>query len=472
VNTETAAPSLDGASPSGVEAFGYRQELKRSLGLFDLLIYGLVFIVPTAPFPVFGIVFNASKGMVPLVYTVGLIAMVFTAWSYMTMSLAFPVAGSVYTYASRSLGEIAGFFAGWGILLDYLLTPTLIYVVCAIAIHTVWPGVPKGVWVVLLLSFSTAVNFFGIETATRVNIALLGLQLILLAVFLILAVIALMHGVAGAHLSLTPLYNAKLISPHIIFGALSLAVPSFLGFDAVSTLAEETTGGPHLVGRATILSLCLAAFLFVVQTYLASLFVLGRTHFAPGNETETAFYGIVTLIGGPWFKTVISILGVIVSGIPAALTAQAATARLLYGMARDGKLPRLLSHIQPIRKVPDYAIVAVALVTLGLGLLLVSQLELLTSMVSFGALLGFFLLHCSVIAHGWRTGQLRHWLRFLVAPAIGLVIIAYVLVSAEKNAQIAGVSWLAVGVVILIVLKLSGRPAALIESDATTPPSD
>ena len=100
MNTETAASSSDGASPSGVEAFGYRQELKRSLGLFDLLIYGLVFIVPTAPFPVFGIVFNASKGMVPLVYTVGLIAMVFTAWSYMTMSLAFPVAGSVYTYAS------------------------------------------------------------------------------------------------------------------------------------------------------------------------------------------------------------------------------------------------------------------------------------------------------------------------------------------------------------------------------------
>ena len=135
----------------------------------------------------------------------------------------------------------------------------------------------------LLLSFSTIVNYFGIETATRVNIALLGLQLVLLAVVLVLAVIALMHGVAGAHLSMTPLYNAKLVTPHLIFGALSLAVLSFLGFDAVSTLAEETVGGPHLVGRATILSLCLAAVLFVVQTYLASLFVLGRTHFTPGS---------------------------------------------------------------------------------------------------------------------------------------------------------------------------------------------
>ena len=468
-NSSAAAPAV-AVSPSGVEAFGYRQELKRSLGLFDLLIYGLVFIVPTAPFPVFGIVFNASKGMVPLVYAVGLVAMVFTAWSYMTMSLAFPVAGSVYAYASRSLGEVAGFFAGWGILLDYLLTPTLIYVVCAIAVHTVVPGVPKGVWVVLLLTFSTVVNFFGIETATRVNIALLALQLVLLAVFLILAVIALLHGVAGAHLSIAPLYNAKVITPHVIFGALSLAVLSFLGFDAISTLAEETVGGPHLVGRATILSLCLAAFLFVVQTYLASLFVLGRTQFAPGNETETAFYGIMTQVGGVWFKTIVSILGVLVSGIPAALTAQAATARLLYGMARDRKLPKFLSHVQATRKVPDYAIAAVALVTLALGLLLVSQLELLTSMVSFGALLGFLLLHCSVIAHGARTGQLRHWLRFLLAPAIGFAIIAYVLINAQANAQIAGVAWLSAGVVILLTLKLSGRPAALMESEA--PPAD
>ena len=463
MNSETVVSAAEGVTPSGVEAFGYRQELKRSLGLSDLLIYGLVFIVPTAPFAVFGIVFNASKGMLPLVYAVGLVAMLFTAFSYMTMSRAFPVAGSVYTYASRSLGEVVGFFAGWGILLDYLLTPALIYVLCAIAIHTVVPSVPKGVWVVVLLTFSTVVNFYGIETATRVNIALLGLQLVLLLIFLIMGVIELLHGVGGAHLSLTPLYNAKLVSPSLIFGALSLAVLSFLGFDAISTLAEETIGGPHLVGRATILSLCIAAFLFVAQTYLASLFVLGRTSFARGDATEAAFYAIAQLIGGPWYKAVVSILGVLVSGIPAALTAQAATARLLYGMARDGKLPRVLSHVQPVRKVPDYAIAAVALVTLALGLLLVSQIELLSSMVSFGALLGFFLLHCSVIAHGWRTGQLRRWLRFLLAPTIGLAIIAYVLVNAQRNAQIAGVAWLVLGVAILFALKLSGRSTGLIE---------
>src|SRR6185503_13734054 len=110
---------------AGVENLGYRQELKRSLSFPDLLVYGLVFIGPIAPVAVFGIVFDASRGMVPLTYLVGLAAMLFTALSYMAMARVYPVAGSVYAYTARSIGETVGFFAGWAILLDYLLLPTL-----------------------------------------------------------------------------------------------------------------------------------------------------------------------------------------------------------------------------------------------------------------------------------------------------------------------------------------------------------
>lgn len=141
-----------------IAAFGYKQELKRSLGPFDLLAYGLVFIVPVAPIAVFGIVFNASHGMVPLVYVVGLVAMVFTALSYMAMARAFPVAGSVYTYAARSLGPTVGFFSGWAMLLDYMLIPSLIYVVSGIAMHAAMPETPKALWVVVMLVVATIIN--------------------------------------------------------------------------------------------------------------------------------------------------------------------------------------------------------------------------------------------------------------------------------------------------------------------------
>jgi amino acid transporter len=407
--------------------------------------------------------------MVPLIYIVGLVAMVFTALSYMAMSRAFPVAGSVYTYAARSLGSLAGFVSGWAILLDYLLLPTLTYVACAIAVHTTFPAVPKPVWVVSLLTFATVINYFGIETTARMNTVMLGLQLVLLAVFMAVAVFALSHHVAGAYLSLTPFYNSRMLTPHLIFRALSLAVLSFLGFDAISTLSEEARGGPGAVSLATMLSLCLSAALFVAQTYLASLFVLGHAAFAPGDRTNAAFYDIATVIGGYPLKFMLAVPGVVFAGIAGALTAQAATARLLYGMARDGKLPRALAHVHATRKVPDRAIFLIAAVTLVLGIGLVEQLELLTSMVSFGALVGFLMLHVSVMAHFLWHEKSRNWWRHLVVPAVGLVIVAYVLFNAQVDAKIAGTVWIAAGLALFLALKISGRSTAL-PVDATSPP--
>lgn len=437
-----------------VEAFGYKQELKRSLSLFDLLVYGLIFISPTAPIVVFGIVYNASKGMVPLVYVIGLVAMVFTAWSYMAMSRAFPVAGSVYAYAGRSIGAFAGFIAGWAMLLDYLLLPTLTFVVCAIAMNTMIPGIPGWAWVVGLLAFATVINYLGIEVTARINAVLLVLQLIVLAAFVGAGVWAVMRHAGGASFTIAPFYNPAALTPSLIFSALSLAVLSFLGFDAISTMSEESKHGAGAVGRATILSLCLSAALFVLQTYIAALFGLGKTSFAPGEQTDAAFYNIAALIGGAPLKFIVAVPGIMFGAIAGSLVAQASTARLMFSMARDGKLPRFLAHVHPERKVPENAIFLVAAITLVLGIGLVDKLELLTSMVSFGALLGFLLLHISVAMHFVVREKSRDWLRYLVSPIIGFAIIAYVLWNAEANAKIAGLCWLAVGCAVYAVLKL------------------
>ncbi len=441
---------------------GYRQELKRSLGFGDLLIYGLVFIAPTAPFPTFGIVYNNSHGMVPLVYVVGCVAMLFTAISYMTMARTFPNAGSVYTYAGRGIGVEAGFMAGWAILLDYLLIPTAIYVICAVAIQAVIPDVPKGVWVVVLLSFNTAINVVGVKTAARANALLLGLQLALLALFMGLAVVALSRGVASAHLSLRPFFNRAYVTPGLIFSALPVAAISFLGFDAISTLSEEAKGGPPAVARATILALVLAALLFVAQTYLASLFVLGVVRFPSGDLTNQAFLTISNVVGGPHLRWVISIFGVLFGGAAGALVAQAATARLLYSMARDGRLPRFLSRVNPASGVPVHAALVVAGITLVLGLSLVSQLELLLTVVSVGALTGFLMVHLSVIVHFFLRGRSRQLVRHLIVPVVGAAIIGYVLFSTETLAKLVALVWLSVGAAAMIWLKMSGKLAALV----------
>src|SRR3982075_4415049 len=152
-----------------LQEFGYKEQLNRALTTGDLIIYGMIFMVPIAPFSPFGFVWHDAKGMVPLAYLVGLIGMFFTALSYAAMSRAFPLAGSVYTYAQRGLHEIAGFFSGWLILLDYILVPSLLYLISAAALRPIFPAVPAWVWLGGVIFFNGIVNLLGIAFTARVN---------------------------------------------------------------------------------------------------------------------------------------------------------------------------------------------------------------------------------------------------------------------------------------------------------------
>jgi amino acid transporter len=443
-------------------SFGYAQELKRSLSLSDLMIYGLVFMVPIAPFAIFGVVYNGSKGMVPLTYLIGLVAMLFTAFSYREMSRAFPIAGSVYAYAGRGINDKVGFLAGWAILLDYLLIPTLLYVMSAAALTALVPGIPAWIWVVVFVLVNTSVNFFGIEATARLNKIFLIAELAVLALFVVFGVIAIARGENGAHFSFAPLLQPKLVTPGLIFGALSVAVLSFLGFDGISTLSEEVKDGDRrMVGRATVLALLVVAGLFVIQTYVAALLVPGTTSFADGDATNSAFYDIARIAGGDWLKITVAVASALATGIANSLVAQAATSRLLFSMARDRKLPAFLAYIHPVRKVPERALLLVGGLSLVMGLVFVGQVDLLSSLVNFGALFSFLLLHISVFTHFVLRNRSRRWGLHLVMPAIGFVVIAYVLVNMDGRARLGGLAWLCVGGLILLYHRFSGRNSEL-----------
>jgi amino acid transporter len=197
------------------------------------------------------------------------------------------------------------------------------------------------------------------------------------------------------------------------------------------------------------------------ESYLASLFALDRDSFPPGQATDGAIYAIALLIGGPLFRLLMVLGKVIVSGIGFGVVGQVGTARVLYGMARDGKLPRFLAHVNRRSRVPDAAIVLVAAINLIFALALANQLLLLISMVSFGALFGFLMLHISVIVHFVVRQNSRDWLRHLVVPLIGIAIVGYMLVNMAVEAKILGLAWLAIGALTATALKLTGRRIAM-----------
>ncbi|WP_229783477.1 APC family permease [Pilimelia anulata] len=443
-----------------LERFGYRQELRRTLTTRDLLFYGLIFMVPIAPFGIFGSVFSASAGMVALAYLVGMVAMMLTANSYAQMVRVYPMAGSVYNYAGRGIAAPVGFLAGWAVLLDYLLVPCLLYVVAGVAMNAAVPAVPTLVWVVGFVLVNTLVNSFGIRLTALVTKVFLVAELAVLGVFLAIGVNALADG-KGRGFEWSPLFDPAAFAWPVIFAAVSVAMLSFLGFDGISMLAEETRDGSRQVGRAMVAALLLAGTLFVVQGWVAALLAPDPDGLiANGDPAGTAFYDAARVAGGGWLATTTAIATALAWGIANSLVAQAATSRLLYAMARDRQLPAFLARVSLKRAVPINAILTTAVLSLGLGVWMAGRADgitLLSSLVNFGAVIAFITLHASVIWHHSRAGRRPKFVRQLLLPLAGAAVLIAVAVNANLLAQQVGLIWLGVGVLVLAGMYAAGR---------------
>ncbi|MCK2220096.1 APC family permease [Actinomadura sp. ATCC 31491] len=445
-----------------IEQFGYRQELRRGVGLTDLVFYGLVFMVPIAPFAIFGLVYSRSGGMPVLAYLVGMVALLFTASSYAQMVRAFPLSGSVYNYAGRGIAPPVGFLTGWMVLLDYILVPSLLYLVASIAMHDIVPAVPVWAWLVGFVAVNMAINLRGIRMTVRLTRVMIVAELVVLALFLLVGIWALLQG-KGRGFSLEPLFNAGTFSWPVVFAAVSVAVLSFLGFDGISMLVEESTGGSEQVGRAMRMALVLAGVLFVTQVWVAALLVPDPDGLLRSGS-GTAFYDAAAVAGGEWLRHVTSAATALSWGLANTLVAQVAVSRLLYAMARDRQLPSFLARVSVRHSVPANAIVLVSALSVGLGVWMSVRrdgVDLLSSLINMGAMVAFIVLHVSVIVHYVVRGGSRAWWPHLVAPLAGMGILILVVINANVLAQVVGLAWLAAGVLMLISLYALGRRPAL-----------
>ncbi|EJN29702.1 APC family permease [Pseudomonas sp. GM80] len=441
-----------------IEEFGYKQELKRSLTLTDLVVYGMIFMIPIAPFGVYGYVNAEAPGMVPLAYIIGMVAMLFTALSYGSMAKAFPIAGSVYSYAQRGLNQHVGFIAGWLMLLDYLLIPPLLYVYAAMALNHLYPDIPKVGFILAFLVSATFVNLRGITFTARMNIIFLLAQLVVLGIFLFYAWTALHNGGGHGELTLAPLYNPETFNFALLMQAVSIAVLSFLGFDAISTLAEEIKGDPgKSVGKAALITLLVMGVIFVAQTWIATDLAAGMGF----TSADTAFYEIAEIAAGSWLATLTGVATALAWGVAVAITSQAAVSRLLFGMARDGKLPKVLAKVHPKHNTPYLSIYLVAVLSLLICYLFINSVDTLTSLVNFGALSGFMLLHLTVINYYWRRQKSGKVVRHLICPVIGFIIVAAIMYNMGVDAQKLGLIWIALGLVYLFFLNKLGASTAL-----------
>jgi amino acid transporter len=313
------------------------------------------------------------------------------------------------------------------------------------------------------------VNYLGIEMTAKVNKVMLVGVLVVLAIFIVIGVVALASG-KGRGFDISPLYNADTFSWSLVFGAVSIAVLSFLGFDGISMLAEENKESARAIGRSMVAALLLAGVLFIVQTWIASLLVPDPDGLIKNGDPDgTAFYDAAAVASGQWLAKLTALATAIAWGFANSLVAQAATSRLLYAMARDRQLPAFLAKVHEKKGVPVNATLLTAVVSLALGLYMANRddgITLLSTLVNFGALSAFLVLHVSVVWHFVVRNGSRDWWRHLVAPVLGFAILAYVVVNADVAAQELGFVWLGIGVLLLLGLVVSGRRPSLTLDDS------
>ncbi|WP_330313526.1 APC family permease [Streptomyces sp. NBC_00523] len=446
----------DSGTESGSDGSTEQARLRRTLGFRDLVVYGLLFIAPMAPVGVFGTLDAKSDGAVALVYVAATVVMAFTAFSYAQMVRVAPMAGSVFAYARKGLGEGPGFIAGWMAMLDYLLIPAVAYLFSGIAMNSLVPEVSRWVWTALAVVLTTLLNLWGVRAAARVGFAVLAMEIVVLLVFVVSAVVVLVRD--GAQRGwLSPLTGDSGFSMTAVLGAVSVAVLSYLGFDAIASFAEEVTGGSAQVARAVLFCLVLAGTLFVAQAYLAALLepMTSAELTADPGAQGSAFYDTVDAAVGTWLHDLVAVSKAIGAAF-AALAGQAAAGRLLFAMARERRLPGLLSKVDPRSGVPRVAILIAAVVTLVAAVWAARRddgLDHLVSVVDIGALTAFVLLHASVV--GWFVVRRREgepsWWRHLVVPVVGAGVLIAVIVEATGSAQVVGACWLAVGLVVVLV---------------------
>jgi amino acid transporter len=441
-------PRLSG--PEGQPGAG--AHLRRILSLWDLIVYGVVLVMPIAPVPLFGVAQKLSNGHAVSTILLAMVAMALTAVSYGRMAALYPSAGSAFTYVRRSLNPSLGFLTGWAMFLDYLLVPLICTIYGALTLHKLVPAVPHAAWVVVFSLLMTGVNLRGIRFTARTNLVLMLVMLGVISCFIVLAMR--MLGAAGM-VSARPFYAPDTFHWGTILTATSVAALTYGGFDGVTTLAEEVRNPRRNVLLAALI-VCLFTGLFGgLQVYLAQLVWPDWRTFP---NLETAFMDVSRRVAGEWLFQAMGLI-LVVANLGCGLTAQTGVARLLYGMGREGALPggRLLTHLDGRSGAPTYNVVLIGVLSCAGAFVL--NYERSAELINFGAFLAFMGVNAAVIRHSFRVRfrQAGHGLFSGVAlPAFGFLFCLSIWLNLSRPAKIVGGAWFAAGFLFHLVRRRRG----------------
>jgi len=415
--------------------------LKRALNLWDLVLYGVIVLQPTAPMAIFGVINARGQGHVATTILIALIAMLFTAIAYGRMARAYPSAGSAFTYVGQEINPALGYITGWSMVMDYMLNPLICIVWCSEASMRFAPGTPRWMWYIFYFLMFTGLNLRGIKTSARINAGLAtGMGLVVAIFFVAAARYVFGHPHDGIGFFTRPLFDPATFNIGAVLGGTSIAVLTYIGFDGISTLSEEVENPRRNILLATVLTCVVVGLLSAAECYAAQLV---WPFSQPFRDNDTAFVDVSARAAGSWFFGVMN-MTLIVANFGSGMAAQLGAARLLYGMGRSNALPRgFFGAVDPKRRVPRNAVIFVGVVAL-LGTSVISY-SLGAEMLNFGALIAFMGVNAaSFVRYYLRAAEKK--LVNLIPPLIGFVVCFLLWLNLSRPAQKWGAIWMLVGI--------------------------
>ena len=419
-------------------------QLTPRLTLPSVVAFGLSYMAPSLVMIIFGVIAVVSAGTAPTAFLVATGAMLLTALSYARLARIYPVSGSAYFYARRNLGSAAGFLVGWAILLDYLFLPMVAWLAQSILLNAQFPAVPIWLWMLINAGLTTAINVIGIALADRLNRLLLAVSTFLVLLFFAYCIKFLAGNPVASYGE--PFWNSNSTVAGISAAA-AIAAYSFLGFDAVTTLAEETKDAARNIPRAIIWIVSIGGVIFFVVAYVMQLVHPGDIF----DDAQAASYAMSVQVGGQFFADWTNLAGII-AGSASCLAVQLSSSRLLFIMGRDGVLPRrLFGKLNGRTRTPVFCVLVTgSMCFLGMNM----PLETATGFINFGAFTAFTAVNLCVIVYYLRNYATRQLsaVRFVVMPLVGAAVTLYMITQLSEHALISGIAWLAIGIVYLVWL--------------------
>ena len=414
--------------------------LRRTLTLWDLILYGVIVLQPVAPMSAFGALSDRGHGHVVTAILIAMIAMLSTAISYGRMARVYPSAGSAFTYVAQEIHPSMGYITGWSMVMDYIVNPLICTVWCAQQANQFAPGIPVWGWKIFFATMFTLLNIRGIKTSARVNA---GMAAAMSGVVVVIFVTAIRYILGHPHSDpgffTRPFYDPATFSTGALLGCTSLAVLAYIGFDAISTLSEEAENPKRNILLATVLTCLAIGILSAAEVYVAQLVWPASR---PFPDQDTAYVYAAALTWAPLFKIVG--LTLLIANFGSGLGAQIGAARLLYGMGRSNALPKsFFGKVEAKHRVPRNNVIFVGVIVL-LGSFWLSYARGI-ELLNFGALIAFMGVNAAAFMHYFVREPEKKLSNFL-PPILGFFICLGLWWGLSVPAKILGSIWMILGI--------------------------